>query len=792
MENKSLRVLEFDKILNIMSELTASEPVRTRILALEPSASLDAAIHAQNETTEAAHMLLRFGYPQNLSAPNVIPSLKRADIGGTLSPKELIDIARLLNMSRSVKKYLLSANQDEFPVLSGIESGLFSIKALEDRIYICILSEDEIADAASSELSSIRRKIRGLQDKIKESLNAIIRSTKYQKYLQDPIVTMRSSRYVIPVKSEYRSEIAGVVHDTSSSGATLFVEPMSVVNSNNEIRDLAGKEEAEIERILAELSAEVSEHTEQIESNYKQICELDFIFCKGKLSLKFNCSEPKLNDAGRVHLKKARHPLIAEKSVVANDIYLGGDFDTLVVTGPNTGGKTVTLKTLGLFCLMASAGLHIPAGDSSEVAVFNKIWADIGDEQSIEQSLSTFSSHMKNIVNIIDNIDTNSLALFDELGAGTDPVEGAALAVSILEYLRLTGAKTAATTHYSELKLFALSTPGVCNASCEFDVKTLKPTYKLLIGIPGKSNAFAISERLGLSLTIIDRAKSIMTEDNLQFEDIISGLEQSKSIADAEKNEAAALKQEVAKLKDMLAAQKERLETNRQKLLDQARHEAKRIIADARDESAAIIKELTTLKKHGRSAEADKAIEAARTKLREKDKELDVSFSDVLKPTINNSAPKSLKPGDSVEIMSISQNATVLGKPDADGNVQVQAGIMKINAHISGLRLISGNSAQNTKKTTVPGAKHTSRRSDIKTELDLRGFSLDEALIDADRFIHDAYMAGLSQVSIIHGKGTGVLRKGVTDMLKSHKQVKSHRIGAYGEGDSGVTIVELH
>ena len=792
MQNKSLRVLEFDKILNIMADLTSSEPVRVRILALMPTSELSAATHAQSETTEAANMLLRFGYPQNLSAPNVVPSLKRADIGGVLSPKELLDIARLLNMSRSVKKYLLSASQDEFPVLSGIESGLFSVKALEERIYMCILSEEEIADAASSELSSIRRKIRNLQDKIKDTLNSIIRSAKYQKYLQDPIVTMRSSRYVIPVKSEYRGEVAGVVHDTSSSGATLFVEPMSVVNANNEIRDLAGKEEAEIERILAELSAEVSEYVGQIESNYKQICELDFIFCKGKLSLKFNCTEPALNGEGRIYLKKARHPLIEAKNVVANDIYMGGDFDTLVVTGPNTGGKTVTLKTLGLFCLMAAAGLHIPANDGSEVAVFNKVWADIGDEQSIEQSLSTFSSHMTNIVNIIDNIDTNSLALFDELGAGTDPVEGAALAVSILEYLRLVGAKTAATTHYSELKLFALSTPGVCNASCEFDVKTLKPTYKLLIGIPGKSNAFAISERLGLSLTIIERAKSLMTEDNLQFEDIISGLEQSKNIADAEKNEAAALKQEVAKLKDMLAAQKERLETNRQKLLDQARHEAKRIVEDAKDESAAIIKELNALKKHVKTDEIDKAVEAARSKMREKEKALDVSFSDVLKPAVNNRAPKSLKPGDSVEILSISQNATVLAKPDADGNVQVQAGIMKINAHISGLRLLSDSAAQNAKKPIVSGGKYTSKKSDIKTELDLRGFSLDEALIDADRFIHDAYMAGLSQVSIIHGKGTGVLRKGVTDMLRTHKQVKSHRIGAYGEGDSGVTIVELN
>lgn len=792
MQNKSLRVLEFDKILNIMSELTSSEPVKRRILELVPSISLQNAVILQAETTEAANMLVRYGYPPNLSAPHVVSSLKRADMGGVLSPRELLDIARLLNMSRSVKKYLALAVhlEEEFPLLGGIESAITTAKTLEDRIYMCILSEEEIADGASSELSSIRRKIRNLQDKIKETLNSMIRSVKYQKYLQDPIVTMRSSRYVIPVRSEYRSEVSGVVHDTSSSGATLFIEPMSVVNTNNEIRDLLGKEEAEIERILAALSSDVSEYTSQIAANYAQICELDFIFCKGKLSEKFGCVKPELNDRGEIYIKKARHPLIDPKSVVANDIYLGGEFDTLVITGPNTGGKTVTLKTLGLFCLMAAAGLHIPANDGSVVAVFSQVWADIGDEQSIEQSLSTFSSHMKNIVNIVDNIDAGCLALFDELGAGTDPVEGAALAVAILEYLRLMGAKTAATTHYSELKLFALSTSGVCNASCEFDVQTLKPTYKLLIGIPGKSNAFAISSRLGLNDTIIQRSKSLMTEDNVRFEDLISGLEQSKSVADAEKDEAMRLKSEVVQLKDLLAAQKDRLETNRQKLLDEARREAKRIVMDAKEETAAIIKELTQLSKNAKTADIDRAIQEARSKIRDRDKALDVSFSDVLKPSVSHQAPKSLRPGDSVEIVSISQAATVLTAPDSDGNLQVQAGIMKINAHISGLRLLKDDTATK-KQIQITGSAYSPRNTTIKTELDIRGASLDEALLDADRYIHDASMAGLSQVSIIHGKGTGVLRKGITDMLKRHKLVKSHRIGAYGEGDSGVTIVEL-
>ena len=531
MEKKALHILEFDKILNKMAEYTGNDAVKQRILDLMPASSLGEATAMQQQTSEAVKLILRYGEPQNMTVPHVVPSLRRCAMGAVLSPKELLDIARVLNIARGVKRYLGSADAEEFPVLSGMEQSLTAVKPLEEQLYMCILSEEEIADGASGELSSIRRKMRNMQGKIKDMLDAMIRSSRYQKYLQDPIVTMRGDRYVIPVRAEYRAEVPGVVHDTSSSGATLFVEPMSVVNANNEIRDLRAKEQAEIERILAALSAEVSEYQGEIEADYAALCELDFIFCKGKLSADMGASEPVLNDKGYVYLKKARHPLIARRSVVANDIYLGGDFDTLVITGPNTGGKTVTLKTLGLFCLMAAAGLHIPANDNSSVAVFDSIWADIGDEQSIEQSLSTFSSHMKNIVNIVNKAGKNSLVLFDELGAGTDPVEGAALAVSVLEFLRLAGANTAATTHYSELKLYALSTPGVCNASCEFDVGTLQPTYKLLIGVPGKSNAFAISQRLGLDERIIERARSLMSEDNGRFEDLITDLHESKRVA---------------------------------------------------------------------------------------------------------------------------------------------------------------------------------------------------------------------------------------------------------------------
>lgn len=795
MEKKALHILEFDKILNKMAEYTGNDAVKQRILDLMPATDLGEAEAMQQQTSEAVKLILRYGEPQNMTVPHVVPSLRRCAMGAVLSPKELLDIARVLSIARGVKRYLGSADAEEFPVLGALEQSLTAVKQLEEQLYMCILSEEEIADGASGELSSIRRKMRNMQGKIKDMLDAMIRSSRYQKYLQDPIVTMRGDRYVIPVRAEYRAEVPGVVHDTSSSGATLFVEPMSVVNANNEIRDLRAKEQAEIERILAALSAEVSEYQGEIEADYETLCELDFIFCKGKLSADMGASEPLLNDKGRIYLKKARHPLIARRSVVANDIYLGGDFDTLVITGPNTGGKTVTLKTLGLFCLMAAAGLHIPANDNSSVAVFDSIWADIGDEQSIEQSLSTFSSHMKNIVNIVNKAGKNSLVLFDELGAGTDPVEGAALAVSILEFLRLAGANTAATTHYSELKLYALSTPGVCNASCEFDVKTLQPTYKLLIGVPGKSNAFAISQRLGLDERIIERARSLMSEDNVRFEDLITDLHESKRVAEDEAQKAQRLRQEADALKEKIEEQKQTLEQRRQKLLDEARREAKRIIIDAKDESAKVIKELNELKKNVQNENIGKTIEEARAKLRAKESGIDESFSGVIRPKAQQNAPKSVKVGDAVEIVSLGQSGEVLKPQDADGNVLVQAGAMKIKVKLADLRLAPKAKKEQSQKGKKKDARsfvgYVSKKADVKTEIDLRGMTLEEALLDADRFLDDAYMAGLNQVSIIHGKGTGVLRAGIADMLRRHRLVKSFRLGRYGEGETGVTIVEL-
>ncbi len=790
-KNKALTILEFDKILDILAEFTSNDAVKEKIYNLTPSKDKDEAEALQSETTQAQTYILKYGSCPNLAVPPVINSVRRCEVGGVLSMRELLNIASVLYTARNAKKYLENAKQDESGTLFLIASSLTDVKMLEQQIKMCIISEEEVADGASGELLSIRRKMSSLKDKIKDILDSYIHSSKYIKYLQEPIVTMRSDRYVIPVKSENRNEISGVVHDTSSTGATVFIEPMSVVNANNEIRDLKGKEQAEIERILAQLSSQVSEYKSEIETNYYQLCELDFIFCKAKLSLKYNATEAKINDSGEIYLKKARHPLIDSKNVVANDIYLGGDFDTLVITGPNTGGKTVTLKTIGLFCIMAAAGLHIPALDNSKVSVFNKIWADIGDEQSIEQSLSTFSSHMKNIVNIVNHIDSKSLALFDELGAGTDPTEGAALAVSVLEYLRLYGAKCAATTHYSELKTFALTTPGVCNASCEFDIKTLNPTYKLLIGVPGKSNAFAISAKLGLNKTIIESAKSMMTKDNLRFEDLISSIEEKRRLAEKEAQTAQALRSEIAKLNEEAKNQKEKLEKSREKILDEARREAKRIVAGAKDECSKIVREANKLQKSGINA---KQIEKIKSGLKKKENEIDESFSDVLRPKVQSHAPKTVKEGDSVEVLSLSQIATVLSPPDKDKNVYVQAGPLKISVKLDGLRLVTQNAPQ-TKKTKTDYAAmaktYVSKKANIKSEIDLRGMTLEEALLETDQFISDAYVAGLTQISIIHGKGTGVLRAGISDMLKRHKLVKSYRLGKYGEGETGVTIAEL-
>lgn len=792
---KALKVLEFNKILDRLASYTESETVKKRIIEIKPFTELEDAKNAQRETTEAMTTSLKLGAPPvNLSVENVLGAVKRTERGGTLHTKELLDISRLLYVARRMKAYLSEAAQ-ECTKLHEIEENIITAKALEDKINSCIISENEIADDASPELNTIRRKMRSLNGRIKETLNSMLHSGHYKKFLQDPIVTMRSDRYVIPVKSEYKGEVPGIVHDTSASGATLFIEPMSVVNNNNEIRDLRNKEQIEIERILMELSTAVSENSHAVFVDFNNIANLDFMFCKGRLSLDMNANEPKLNDEGRIILKKARHPLIDKEKVVANDIYLGGDFDTLVVTGPNTGGKTVTLKTIGLFSIMAASGLHIPVQDNSEAAVFNNIFADIGDEQSIEQSLSTFSSHMVNIVNIINSIDYNSLALFDELGAGTDPTEGAALAISILEFLRARGVKTVATTHYSELKLFALSTEGVENASCEFDVSSLQPTYKLLIGVPGKSNAFAISRRLGLDERVIDRANDILSDEDVKFEDVITDLEQNRAKAREEADEVARMKRELTDLRRQLEKDRIKLKENKSRIMEEAHREAKILIMDAKEEANSIIRDLEKMRQQGIKSGGDlnKKTAKARESLKEKEDSIDTKMARVAKPKKSYvEPPKNLKPGAAVKILDMNQEATVLKEPDKDGNVRVQAGIIKLDVHITNLRCVEEKKSKELAEKYVKSTRaFESKTKNVSTEVDVRGQTLEEAWVNAEKFLDDCYLAGISPVSIIHGKGTGVLRKGIQQYLKKHRYVKSYRNGKYGEGEDGVTIVEL-
>lgn len=790
--NKTFKVVEFDKIIDRLLTHTSSEPVIQRIKNIK-MLPLEEAKEAQRETTEAVFAMLRQGNPPvNLSVPDVRGAVKRTQIGAILNPAELMGISRTMYCARRMKSYLNDAGED-LSVLGGFAKSLTAVKQLEDRINSVIISETEIADDASPELLSLRKKQRSLNAKIKETLNSMIHSEHYKKFLQDPIVTMRSDRYVIPVKSEYKSEVNGIVHDTSSSGSTLFIEPMSVVSANNEIRALINREEQEIQKILAELTVDAGEHSQEISENYNIICELDFIFCKGKLSLDYDGREPVLNGDGIIEFKKARHPLIDKSKVVANDIYLGDNFDTLVITGPNTGGKTVTLKTVGLFSVMAACGLHLPAGDNSKAAVFSHIFADIGDEQSIEQSLSTFSSHMVNIVDIVKRVDDNSLALFDELGAGTDPTEGAALAIAVLEHLKLFNAKTVATTHYSELKLYALSTDRVENASCEFNVETLNPTYRLMIGVPGKSNAFAISRRLGLDESIIGRANELLSDENVKFEDVIGELEESRAKARSEMEYAQRLKREIKDLRKELDSERKKLKDNKSRILNEAHHEAKIIVMEAREEANAVIRDLEKLREKG-AAEAAEKIAKSREKLKKKEDSIDEAMSRSQKPrTIYRKPPKDLRVGDTVKIVTMSdQEASVSKLPDKNGMVIVQAGILKMEVHISNLvKIEDKTSKQLADKYVKTSNTFASKSMEATTTVDVRGQNLEEATMNVEKFLDDCYLASVSPVTIIHGKGTGILKKGIHQMLKKHKYVKSYRLGTFGEGEDGVTIVEL-
>ena len=709
--------------------------------------------------------------------------------------RELLDIAEVLRSLRGLCEWR-SKNSGVETCLDSYFDMITPNKYLEDKINSAIISEDELSDNASPALYDIRRKIRAASSRVREQLDKMVRSGYYQKFLREAIVTQRNGRYVVPVKIEHRAEIKGLVHDTSSSGATVFIEPAAVVEANNDIKVLQSKERDEIERILSELSAEAGSFYETVKSSYECAVELDVIFAKAKLAYEMKASAPVLNDCGKINLHKARHPLIDPKRVVATDINLGIDFDTLIITGPNTGGKTVSIKTVGLLCLMAMCGLMIPAGDRSEVSVFERVFADIGDEQSIEQSLSTFSSHMTNIIDIVRNADSRSLVLIDELGAGTDPVEGAALAMAILERLHEKGAKIAATTHYAELKSYALSTPGVENGSCEFDVATLKPTYRLLIGVPGRSNAFAISSRLGMEDGIIERAKQLVSSENISFENTVEALERSRQEYEKKTEAAEQLRITAEKEKREAKEYKDSIESLRQKELDEARSRANGIIEQAKRSAYSLMQEIEKLKK-----ESEKSRDKAEITRRAKQlmKKSMGEFDDIVNPVSalvddeDYVLPRPLKVGDEVIVADIGKNATVTALANKKGEIEVMAGIIRMRTPESNLRLVSGAKSKSTGGTSKPKASGRifNPAETAKSECDLRGMNVEDAIMEIDRYIDRCLRLGLNEVSLIHGKGTGALRKGVQDYLRKNKFVKSFRLGTFGEGESGVTIVTL-
>lgn len=788
MERKSLKTLEYDKILQLLSGFAKNDDTKVRIAALEPSPEPRVVEQTLMETDAAVTLLLKYGAPDMLRISNIKEQLKRLQIGGSLNMPELLNLGRILKNARTLK----ALTPEQTGILSGYIEELTPDKAFEDRIAGAILSEEEMADSASPELSHIRRKARNASNRIKESLDSMIRSSHYQKFLQDPIVTMRNNRYVVPVKAEHRADVRGIAHDMSASGGTVFIEPESVVNANNELHELEVKERAEIERILAELSQQAVEISDALELNFDTLIHLDFVLAKARMALDMKAVCPELNREGRLHIKQGRHPLIDRKKIVPTTVYLGDAFDTLIVTGPNTGGKTVVLKTVGLFCLMTQSGLHIPAADGSVMPVFNNIFADIGDEQSIEQSLSTFSSHMKNIVHIVDEVTDNCLVLFDELGAGTDPIEGAALATAILENIRLAGAKTVATTHYSELKLYALSTPGVENASCEFDVDTLSPTYRLLIGVPGKSNAFAISGRLGLSQQIIRRARTMLSEENIRFEDILSSIERDRQTAERDSQETQRLRLETESLKRQLEQEREKIEKQKDKIFDRAREKADQILQKAQQETEELLAQVKAAQKNKAEQETLRAMEEVKRELGLKRKKNKAPKSRTAQPKASGLNINTLKLGATVMINDLGDKGSVLSVNKKDQTAVIQVGIMKITSKAENLTLLEEETGTRPQSFTPARQNRPGiRREAVKSEVDLRGMLLEEALLETDKFLDECSMAGLNTVSIIHGKGTGTLRTGVQNMLRKHPQVKSFRLGKYGEGENGVTIVEL-
>ena len=790
MNQKTITTLEFDKIIASLSSMATMDITKEAILKMEISDNIKKINRLQEETAQSLKLVAKKGAVPIGCSYDVRPALKRSRLQGVLSPGEILNIGKVLETGEKLKNY----PDDIFcDALFEHFEALYTDKALKRRIFESILDEENIADNASRELYDIRRALNTSSNKVRDLLHSIISSPSYQNALQEQIITMRGDRFVVPVKATHRGEIKGILHDTSSSGATLFIEPMSVVEANNKIRELKIKEKEEIERILMELTEEISSVSKLIEMSYDIISELDYCFARAKFALKYDCYRPVLNDKGIINLQRARHPLLDSKKVVPTDIRLGGDFDTLVVTGPNTGGKTVVLKTIGLLTLMAQAGLHIPANEGSEISVFKKIFADIGDEQSIEQSLSTFSAHMVNIVDILKEADENSLCLFDELGAGTDPVEGASLAVSILERVRLLGAKTAATTHYSELKTYAMTTKRVENASCEFNVDTLRPTYRLLIGIPGKSNAFAISKRLGLDDDIIENAKNYINAENIKFEDILTQLEKNRQEAEELKEKAKRDKKETEKLKSDTALKNKQLAEKTDKIIERARMEAKDILDEAKKEADQVLKQARALQLEANKAEKIKEMEEARRKLNEKAKHNSQKLSEsMFSAKESYKAPKSLKLGEDVEIVAMHQVGTVVTLPDDKGDFMIKVGIMKLKTNLKDVRRKKEETPVKSKKIkSASGGGTISKTMSLSSEVDVRGETVDTAVVIIDKFLDDALMSSLSQVRIIHGKGTGQLRAGIHAYLKRLSYVKSYRLGTFGEGDSGVTVVEF-
>lgn len=793
MNQKVYHTLEYYKILDMLAGYASCEETRKRALALTPITDAAEIEHLQQTTSDALSRLYKGSGISFAGIHNVNASLKRLDIGGSLNTTELLHICSLLEVAKRAKAYDRSDRADDkTDSLSPLFSQIEPLSPLLEEIKRCVIGEDEIADDASPALFKIRKSIRGMNDRIHAQLTNLMNNTTTRSYLQDAVITMRDGRYCLPVKAEAKTSVPGMVHDQSSSGSTLFIEPMAVVNLNNELRELFLKEQDEINVILADLSNRVAENANGIRQDYSVLAELDFIFAKAQLAKSYNGVAPIFNEEGRIHIRKGRHPLLDAKKVVPIDVRLGEDFRQLIVTGPNTGGKTVSLKTVGLLTLMGQSGLHIPAADRSELAIFHEIFADIGDEQSIEQSLSTFSSHMTNIVKILDQADDRSLCLFDELCAGTDPTEGAALAISILHKLHQYGATTMATTHYSELKVYALSTPGVENACCEFNVETLSPTYRLLIGIPGKSNAFAISSKLGLASNIIDDAKSRLSDKDVDFEDMLANLEASRITIEKEQLEIQKYKAEVESLKKKLTDKNERLDARRDEILRKANEEAVQILKEAKDLADETIRNFN---KYGQGQAPMSKMEKERSKVRDKMNKSEKNLSMKKKETVNHKVPKKLRIGDSVKVLSMNLKGTVHTLPNAKGDLYVQMGILRSLVNINDLVLIDDESTSPIAKKYGGGSSSgkikMSKSASVSTEINLIGMTVDEAIAHLDKYLDDAYIAHLPSVRIVHGKGTGALRSAVHAHLKRQKYVKSFRLGEAGEGDAGVTIAEF-